>query len=95
VDAVLTLVDVAAIKQTGRDRSGRVPRATIWSDFYQDKRDWAPTLVDHAEELHPTERSAEGGRDRFPSSPYMSNRVLNATADYRADDLARGGASGH
>jgi hypothetical protein len=87
------MADPVIRRQAGRDRSGRVPRASLWMDFYQRPQDWAPSLTDEAEGEHP--HSAEGGSEIFPSAPYQSNRVLNATADYKVDDINRGGSSGH
>ncbi len=81
------------IKQTGRDRSGKIPRAQNWSNFYQSATAWAgPTLEDKA---GPAYHSADGGEQIFPTPPYMSNRVLNGTANYQTDDMARGGGSGY
>jgi hypothetical protein len=79
------LEDVTAvIKQTGRDRSGRAPRASQWSNFHQDVQDWTHLYdPDSAEATFPV------------TQPHQSNSVLNASAEYHVDDIARGGASGH
>jgi hypothetical protein len=77
---------MAVIRQSGRDRSGRDPQAkrpTFFTNGMAEGRGSSPYDPDSAETTMPV------------TEPYMSNTVLNATADYHVDDIARGGASGH
>lgn len=88
------------VKQTGRDRSGRVPRASNHEMFWQDimglgENTRTPTNSpydpDGAAQEFPNPPSAMAVRHIAPASE--RNMTLNATADYHNDPLAHGGAN--